>query len=123
MLAILQVVPDIHQQHLDLLLLHPKRRREESEGQPFQSLQKAGQVVRSDFLQVLILGPGGVGQLEDFFVDLRVAGIEEVVFELWRLGDGTAELVGGFDEKVVPLVEGRVGGEGAVVAEEGGAGL
>lgn len=69
-----------------------------------------------DLLVVLVFGPRVGGPLELLADDVDVAGLLHQVGEVVDDAEGEAEFVGGLVEVGVPLYDGRVLGDGAVVA-------
>ena len=118
-----QLGPDFRQEDQDLLLGQSETAHEQPLADSLQVTLDVRARPEPDLLVLGVLGPRVDGPLEDLLLDVgEAAGLEAV--EVADAGvEGAAELVGCLDEVFVPLVDGGVGLQGAVVAAGGEDGI
>ena len=114
-------LPDLDEEHLDLLAVPAEAPRQGPQGNGLQAVEQDGAPVEADGLEDLVLGPGADGDVEDALGDVCEAGAAHGVGEL-GVGDGVEVDAQGGEAVGYVLPEagdGVVGGHLAVAACEG----
>lgn len=115
-LPVPKVLPQRRHKHPHLINAPPKAPRHQRQAHRLAAPAKVLVGQPPDLLVVLVLGPRVGGPLELLADDVDVAGLLHQFGEVVDDAEGEAELVGGLVEVGVPLYDGGVLGDGAVVA-------
>lgn len=111
-----QIIPQMRHENPHLISRPPQRPRKQRQAHRLAAPEEVLECERADLLMVLVLGPRVDGPLELLGVHFGEAG---GLHHLGHVGDdieGEVDLGGRFVHVVVPFDEGRVGGQGVVVA-------